>query len=208
MSIKREAKMPRIEEENQRIREEQRERIMDAALHVFARKGLTGTKMADIAVEAGVSYGLAYHYFGSKEKIFSALAERAMHGTTNVARAAQEVAGTPWDRIEWLITRELEGLREHSELVMITLQTMTTEAIPEELKQLVRVDGNKFNEILKDLIVEGQRVGQVVPDDPDLLVAAVQACISGLAVGAIFRGHEQFVRSLPGAEIVLRILKT
>jgi AcrR family transcriptional regulator len=200
--------MPRIEEENQRIREEQRERIMDAAMYVFAHKGLTGTKMADIAAEAGVSYGLAYHYFGSKEKIFSELVERAMRGTTNVARAAREIVGTPWDRIEWLISRELEGLRDHAEFVMITLQTMTTEAIPEELKQLVRVEGNTFNEILKDLIVEGQRVGQIVRDDPDQLVAAVQACISGLAVGAIFRGHDHLVRNLPRVEMVLRILKT
>ena len=200
--------MPRIEEENQRIREEQRERIMDAALHVFAHKGLVGTKMADIAAEAGVSYGLAYHYFGSKEKIFSALVERAMLGTMKVARAAREVAGTPWDRIEWLISQELEGLRDHAEFVMITLQTMTTEAIPEELKQLVQVEGNMFNEILKDLIVEGQKVGQVVREDPDQLVAAVQACISGLAVGAIFRGHDQFIHSLPKVEIVLRILKS
>ncbi len=200
--------MPRIAEENQRIREEQRERIMDAAMRVFAHKGLTGTKMADIAAEAGVSYGLAYHYFGSKEKIFSVLVERAMRGTTSVARTAREIAGTPWDRIAWLIAQELEGLRDHAEFVMITLQTMTTEAIPEELKQLVRVEGNTFNEILKDLIVEGQKVGQVVRDDPDQLVATVQACISGLAVRAIFRGHDQLIRSLPGVEMVLRILKT
>jgi AcrR family transcriptional regulator len=199
--------MPRTGEENQRIREEQRERIMEAAMHVFARKGLAGTKMADIAAEGEVSYGLAYHYFGSKEKIFSALVERAMRGSTNVAREAQGIAGTPWDKIAWLIAQVLEGIRYHSEFVMITLQTMTSEAIPEELKQLVQVEGSIFNEILRELIIEGQVAGQVVQDDPEQLVAAVQACISGLAVGVIFRGYDQFLRSLPEVEIVLRILK-
>jgi AcrR family transcriptional regulator len=199
--------MPRTEEENRRIREEQRERIMDAAMRVFARKGLAGTKMAEIATEAQVSYGLAYHYFGSKEKIFSLLVERAMRGTTRVARAAREVAGTPWDKIAWLIEQELEGLRDHAELVMITLQTMTNEAIPEELRELVRVEGNSLNEILRELIVAGQGTGEVVQDDPDQLAATVQACISGLAVRAIFQSHEEFVRDLPKIDTVLRILK-
>jgi AcrR family transcriptional regulator len=180
---------------------------MDAAMRVFARKGLAGTKMAEIATEAQVSYGLAYHYFGSKEKIFSLLVERAMRGTTRVARAAREVAGTPWDKIAWLIEQELEGLRDHAELVMITLQTMTNEAIPEELRELVRVEGNSLNEILRELIVAGQGTGEVVQDDPDQLAATVQACISGLAVRAIFQSHEEFVRDLPKIDTVLRILK-
>ena len=58
--------MPRSEEANTRIREGQRKRLMDAAIRVFARKGLAAAKMADIAAEAGASYGLAYHYFESK----------------------------------------------------------------------------------------------------------------------------------------------
>src|SRR5258708_32691284 len=58
-------KMPRTEESNQRIREEQTHKIMVAATKVFARKGLAATKMADIAAEAGISYGLLYNYFAS-----------------------------------------------------------------------------------------------------------------------------------------------
>ena len=57
---------PRTEESNQRIREEQRERILEAARMIFAHKGFTDTKMTDIAAAAGVSYGLAYHYFKDK----------------------------------------------------------------------------------------------------------------------------------------------
>src|SRR5229473_589037 len=51
--------MPRPEEANQRIREEQRAKILDGARKVFARKGLAAT-MADVAAEAVVSQGLAY----------------------------------------------------------------------------------------------------------------------------------------------------
>ena len=53
-----------------------RERIIiDAALKVFSRKGYADTRMADIAREAEMSYGLVYHYFENKEKLFDAIVE-------------------------------------------------------------------------------------------------------------------------------------
>jgi AcrR family transcriptional regulator len=58
--------MPRTEEANQRIREAQRAKILEAAWNVFARHGLTAT-MADVAAAAEVSYGLVYRYFVNKE---------------------------------------------------------------------------------------------------------------------------------------------
>ena len=49
--------------------------IIDAALKVFSTKGYASTRMADIAREADMSYGLVYHYFENKEKLFDAIVE-------------------------------------------------------------------------------------------------------------------------------------
>jgi TetR/AcrR family transcriptional regulator, fatty acid metabolism regulator protein len=49
--------------------------IIDAALEVFRDKGFANTRMADIANRAGVSYGLVYHYFSSKEVLFDVIVE-------------------------------------------------------------------------------------------------------------------------------------
>jgi TetR/AcrR family fatty acid metabolism transcriptional regulator len=49
--------------------------IIDAALKVFSTKGYASTRMADIAKEADMSYGLVYHYFENKEKLFDAIVE-------------------------------------------------------------------------------------------------------------------------------------
>ena len=43
--------------------------ILDAAVRVFARQGFHTCRVSDIADEAGVAYGLVYHYFSSKEEI-------------------------------------------------------------------------------------------------------------------------------------------
>ena len=47
--------------------------ILDAAVRVFARQGFHICRVADIADEAGVAYGLVYHYFSSKEQILDTL---------------------------------------------------------------------------------------------------------------------------------------
>ncbi len=47
--------------------------ILDAAVRVFARQGFHTCRVSDIADEAGVAYGLVYHYFSSKETILDTL---------------------------------------------------------------------------------------------------------------------------------------
>jgi TetR/AcrR family fatty acid metabolism transcriptional regulator len=50
-----------------------RDRIIAAATEVFARSGFHGAKVADIAEQAGIAYGLVYHYFHNKEDILAAI---------------------------------------------------------------------------------------------------------------------------------------
>jgi AcrR family transcriptional regulator len=47
--------------------------ILDAAVRVFARQGFHHCRVSDVADEAGVAYGLVYHYFNSKEEILNTL---------------------------------------------------------------------------------------------------------------------------------------
>ena len=52
---------------------DKRRQILDAAIRVFARQGFYATRVSDIADEAGVAYGLVYHYFKSKEEVLNEL---------------------------------------------------------------------------------------------------------------------------------------
>ena len=52
---------------------EKRRMILDAAITVFARQGFHHCRVSDVADEAGVAYGLVYHYFDSKEEILNEL---------------------------------------------------------------------------------------------------------------------------------------
>jgi AcrR family transcriptional regulator len=52
---------------------DKRRLILEAAIRVFANRGFHHCRVSDVADEAGVAYGLVYHYFGSKEEILNQL---------------------------------------------------------------------------------------------------------------------------------------
>jgi TetR/AcrR family transcriptional regulator, fatty acid metabolism regulator protein len=52
---------------------DRRRQILDAAIRVFARQGFHACRVSDIAREAGVAYGLVYHYFDSKDQVLNEL---------------------------------------------------------------------------------------------------------------------------------------
>ena len=52
---------------------DKRRLILDGAVRVFARQGFHTCRVADIADEAGVAYGLVYHYFQSKDEVLDTL---------------------------------------------------------------------------------------------------------------------------------------
>ena len=58
-----------------KVVEDRREQIIDAAMRVFAQKGFTRATNKDVAREAGITAGLIYHYFESKEALLMAVIE-------------------------------------------------------------------------------------------------------------------------------------
>ncbi len=196
---------PRTEESNERIREEQKERILNAALAIFAHNGYSETKMSDIAAVAGVSYGLAYHYFENKEAIFTALIRKALKGALHLLQSARVQPGTPWERLRWLTAEMLRGAREEPEYEMLVLQALTSSAVPQETRKMVLDEGRLTHEALKLLLIDGQASGEVAAEDPELLAIAWEWCIQGMVFDMSYQGDPP--ARLPGVEIVLRLLK-
>jgi AcrR family transcriptional regulator len=196
---------PRTEETNARIREEQKERILEAAKAIFAHKGFSETKMSDIAAAANVSYGLAYHYFANKEAIYSNLLQKALQGALELMLRAQAQPGTPWDRLNWLISHISQGVQEEPEFEMLVFEALTSHAVPQEMRQIVLQESQLSHEALKQLIVEGQAAGEVVAGDSDLLTTTFEWCIQGMVFGLSYWHYE--ATHLPDVDSVLRMLK-
>jgi len=70
--------------------QDRRKTILRAAVEVFARKGYHGCRIADVAREAGVAYGLVYHYFRNKEELLQLVFEAGWGGFMSRIRDAAE----------------------------------------------------------------------------------------------------------------------
>src|SRR5262249_56639167 len=68
--------------------QDRRKTILRAAVEVFARKGYHGCRIADVAREAGVAYGLVYHYFKNKEELLQLVFEAGWGGFMSRIRDA------------------------------------------------------------------------------------------------------------------------
>lgn len=195
---------PRSEERNKQIRDERREQIIWAALKVFARKGLAAAKVSDIAAEAGLSHGLVYHYFGSKDQLFTELVKIAVHYSSATVVQAVQKTGRPWDRIRWM-TDVINGVTGNGAyFFLIMLQALTLEDLPKEAKQLALEGGESPIQLMVPLIIEAQQAGQVVQDDPVRLAVAYFALLNGLALARITSLTEI---PMPGTDTILQLLR-
>src|ERR1700722_17815337 len=115
--------MPRTEQAYEEMRDRANIRILEAARRVFARKGL-GATVSDIAKEAGVSQGLAYRYFPSKEAIFPTLL-RQMLQSEEVDKFSDEAGKTPRERLERFVSKTIRFRREHPEFYRFVFQAIS-----------------------------------------------------------------------------------
>jgi len=199
--------MTQLEISKQQQREERKEQILRAAATVFARKGLTNTKIADIAAEAGISHGLAYRYFASKEDVFATLVEQAMNEAMHLAKTALEHPGTPWNRLHWLTEQVLPKGQASSlpAYSLVVLHALTNEQIPPSVREMAARLGAITQEAVSRLITEGQATNQMMAGDPEQLALLYWACIQGLIVGAIAPTIGE--ASFPDTNTVLRLFK-
>ena len=142
---------------------------MEAAVRAFARKGYHSCRVGEIAEEAGVAYGLVYHYFGSKEEV---LEEIFRDTWTQMLARIREVAGSGESAVEQV--RRVTALllrtwRRDPDLVRVLVREVTRS--PEQLKRQIDEIGHAY-QALEEIVVNGQKSGEF-RDDLDSKVAAI-----------------------------------
>jgi AcrR family transcriptional regulator len=102
--------------------------ILDAAVSVFARQGFHTCRVSDIADEAGVAYGLVYHYFSSKEEILDTLfLERWDVMLTAIAEADASPL-TPREKLYAIAGFIIDSYRHDPDLMKVIIVEVTRAA--------------------------------------------------------------------------------
>ncbi|ACX68323.1 TetR/AcrR family transcriptional regulator [Paenibacillus sp. FSL H8-0457] len=193
---------PLNEEQLHQIRDERKEQIMRAAIKVFSKRGIFGTKMSMIAGEAGVSHGLLYHYFKSKDELFITLVQWSMDEARHALSDIYDVPGTPLEKITLLTSMILQ--EDDNSHFMLIQQARTSDGVPEEAKRIIESYSiHAFVDQLMPLFEAGQQAGEIAAGDLRELAACYLSVLSGLMT---LKSQEDPSYTPPRAELLLRML--
>jgi AcrR family transcriptional regulator len=184
------------------IRDARRDQIKSAALVVFARRGLAGTKMGMIAEEAKVSHGLFYRYFRSKEELYAVLVEELLEEAARELAQLEQLRGTPAAQLELLTANMLDA--RHRTSFRFIHHARTSEKAPKKVKQaLERASPMALVEQLVPLFRRGQRSGELVAGDPRRLLAWYFTVIQSLLIA----DHVDEAHGHPSAAMLMRMIR-
>jgi AcrR family transcriptional regulator len=105
-----------------------RDRILQAALSCFAERGFDGTSVRQIAVRAGVSLGLLYHYFPGKEAVLVELFQRSAELIQGCFAEAMGVPD-PRERLRVLVRVSVRVMAEQAEFYRLSLSVRAQPAV-------------------------------------------------------------------------------
>jgi AcrR family transcriptional regulator len=157
--------------------DEQRARIRTAARTVFARRGVAGTGLAQIAEQAGVSRTGVYHYYRDKEALVRDLAEELLAEEERLFAQALDAPGAVEDRIQRLADGVVERFAAWSEYGRPLLEVWAKES--RRLRPLLR----RLRDNLASLIRGAQQDGVIDRSlPPNETAALLVALIDGLMI--------------------------
>ena len=185
--------------------EQRREEILRAAFKVAARNRLTGTKVSEVAREAGVSKGLVYFYFDNKESLLVALLQWLL-GRMILTRAEEGIdpddETSPRSQFLRVLRKDIERLpaQRHSVELLFDYWVMGTRH--REIQRMIRGALDKYREALRPFAVavieaEPQRYKEVSADG---LAALAAGFIEGCALQTVMDLErfdvEEYLRTL------------
>jgi TetR/AcrR family transcriptional regulator, fatty acid metabolism regulator protein len=183
---------------------DKRERILDAAVRVFARKGFHATRVSEVAKAAGVADGTIYLYFESKEQLLVSLFEHRVERLLDYLETELPRAPSASQRLQRIIELQLgllEGERDLAEVVTVIFRQST---------RLMKEHGapkfNAYLDAIARVIAEGQASGELRDDiSPHVAARAVFGALDAITMtwalgkaehGGLLRTSGQLVEML------------
>jgi AcrR family transcriptional regulator len=164
-----------------------RDEILLATARVVAKKGFARTRVADVATVLGISSGLVFYHFETKERLLS---EAFLAGNEKDQQTLQEILsgpGTVIDRIRAVMRMYLPT--GPAEAWTRDIDAWSEGLYAEEIRQACRRNDDRWRHAFRTLIAEGAATGECQGgDDPDESALRITVTLDGLAVASQVRG--------------------
>jgi TetR/AcrR family transcriptional regulator, fatty acid metabolism regulator protein len=176
--------------------EEKRRQILEAAVRAFAAKGYHACRVGDIAEEAGVAYGLLYHYFDSKEEVLRSIFHQTWTDMLGTIREIERLDVPAREQLRKVVELVLRTWKRDPDLVRVLVREVTRSR---ELQQQIEEIEQAF-QALERIVERGQREGDFRSEvDPRLaawiLYGAMEEILTGWALGRLNDGDADVSRA-------------
>ena len=178
---------------------DKRQQILNAAVRTFARKGFHETRVSDIAEEAGVAYGLVYHYFTNKDEILTSIFQNSWTVFVEVLKMVEGEPSGLRAQLESIFSFLLETYRDHPEMMQVIVLDLTRS--PRFLEKRNLVLFREAFAILERVIVRHQESGAVRTDLDariacTLILGSMETVLSAYVLGHLeLGGPESFEKA-------------
>ncbi len=187
---------PRTIEQFDEIRQQSRAKIMEAALELFGSFGYHATSISKIAKKAGISKGLMYNYFESKEDLLHAIVIENIEEHEAWWNDIIKADTSPFEKLKWIIEKAVEMVRKDTH----HWQLLTSLAFqPEIMKGLEDVLGQKQVEVMGQLVAIFTELGW---EDP-----MKEAFFYGAFMDGMFLHYLQMIDAYPLDDMKNYLLK-
>ena len=164
---------------------DKRRQILDAAIRVFARQGFHATRVSDIADEAGVAYGLVYHYFRSKDEVLNELFTERWSLLLAAIEEADQAGGSHRARLAAVASFIIDSYRHDPELMKVIIVEVTRAANSFGQTHLAEI--RRAYESIAKIVADGQEAGEFRGDvEPLFASMSFYGAIEQLLSGWIF----------------------
>jgi AcrR family transcriptional regulator len=164
---------------------EKRRAILEAAVRVFARQGFHTCRVSDIADEAGVAYGLVYHYFSSKDEILDTLFLERWDAMLDAIAAADRAQPSPRAKLHAIAAFIIDSYRHDPELMKVIIVEVTRAANTFGRTHLAKI--REAYAQIAGIVARAQREGHFRPEiTPEFAALAFYGLIEQVLTGWIF----------------------
>lgn len=172
-----------------------RERILDAALGVFAGKGYHRASVDDIVRASNTSKGAVYHHFATKEAVFLALVDDfAMRLATRVASTIAERSGA-LAKVEGALAAALSTFADNERLArLILLEAVSLGAVYEAKRAEVH---GRFAALIRGYLDEAVREGSIAPLDTTVATLVWLGAVNEIVAEWLRRGEPDLEPAVP-----------
>lgn len=152
----------------QALVEHRSRQLLDAAVRLMERDGSEAVSMQALAAEAGVSVGLIYRYFGSKDDVLLAVITGVLDAFATAVPAAVEAAGDdPVRRLAAAFAAYCQVIDSHRHAAVLTYRE--SKSLDEDGRDRIKRLEVETSEPLRAAVRDGVEAGMLVAADPDLV---------------------------------------